>query len=255
MAGEGPWIGIEVEDTGIGIAPEQLARVFEPFIQVDAAHTRMEGGTGLGLTISRKLAQMMHGELTVKSRLGEGTCFTLWLPAPPAEAISDQSPEGSSRWPSSPGEVPGLAEVGHLVVEHADAVVGTFADRLSTDPAVPHAHGLDRAQLEDHLAPFLAAIGKSLITLDEGAGEPALMRDGSEIQCLISDLHGDQRARLGWTEEEVRREFQVLREEVDAILLHEAADPEVKVDLAMEILHRLLDRAQRISLRSFADRH
>ena len=76
----GGWIAIEVEDTGIGIAPEDLGRVFEPFMQVDDAHTRREGGTGLGLTISREFARLMGGDLTVRSRVGQGSCFTLLLP-------------------------------------------------------------------------------------------------------------------------------------------------------------------------------
>jgi signal transduction histidine kinase len=254
VPGEGSWVSVEVEDTGIGIAPANISIIFEPFVQVDAGHTRQAGGTGLGLTISRKLARFMGGELTVRSHLGEGSCFILWLPVAPLVEPAATLPEPGSEWPSSPGEVPGLARIGHLVVDHADEVVGAFAERLATDPAVPHARGLDRAQLENHLAPFLAALGKSLITLDEGGGEPAMTRDSSEIQRLISDLHGDQRARLNWTEEEFHREFQILREELDALLLREAVGPEANVDLAMNILHRLLARAERISLRSFVNR-
>jgi PAS domain S-box-containing protein len=84
--GDGPWLALEVEDTGIGIAPEQLGRVFDPFVQVDDKDTRREGGTGLGLTISRKFARLMGGDLTVASRPGEGSSFTLLLPMDTAEA-------------------------------------------------------------------------------------------------------------------------------------------------------------------------
>jgi signal transduction histidine kinase len=81
VVGEGPWTSIAVEDTGIGIAPDQLPRMFQPFVQAEDGHTRTRGGTGLGLTISRQLARLMGGDLTVTSREGEGSSFVLWLPA------------------------------------------------------------------------------------------------------------------------------------------------------------------------------
>jgi signal transduction histidine kinase len=75
----GRCVAVEVEDTGIGMAADQLERIFEPFVQVDSASTRREGGTGLGLTISRRLARLMGGDVTVRSQPGEGSVFTLWL--------------------------------------------------------------------------------------------------------------------------------------------------------------------------------
>jgi len=77
-----PWATITVQDTGVGIAPSDLERIFQPFVQVDGGYTRSHGGTGLGLTISRNLAQMMGGDITVESVLGEGSRFTVWLPTP-----------------------------------------------------------------------------------------------------------------------------------------------------------------------------
>jgi signal transduction histidine kinase len=78
-AAASPWLAIEVEDSGVGIPAAELERIFEPFVQVDDSMTRQAGGTGLGLAISRQLARMMGGELTVRSRPGEGSCLTLWL--------------------------------------------------------------------------------------------------------------------------------------------------------------------------------
>jgi signal transduction histidine kinase len=77
----GPWICFTVEDTGVGIAPELQQRIFQPFVQGDSGYTRNHGGVGLGLTISRRLARLMGGELTMESTHGEGSRFTLWLPA------------------------------------------------------------------------------------------------------------------------------------------------------------------------------
>ena len=73
------WLRIDVEDTGIGIDEDQLERVFEPFVQGKVGYTREHGGAGLGLSISRSLAGMMSGDLTVRSTRGEGSCFSLWL--------------------------------------------------------------------------------------------------------------------------------------------------------------------------------
>jgi signal transduction histidine kinase len=72
---------VEVSDTGIGIPAEQLANVFEPFVQVETGASRPSEGTGLGLAISRDLALGMGGDLRAESRLGEGSTFTLRLPA------------------------------------------------------------------------------------------------------------------------------------------------------------------------------
>ena len=71
---------LRVRDSGIGIPAEMLGRVFEPFVQVDASHTRTSEGTGLGLAISRDLARGMGGDLTAESELGAGSTFTITLP-------------------------------------------------------------------------------------------------------------------------------------------------------------------------------
>lgn len=81
LVGDGPWTFVQVRDTGIGIPAAKLAEVFRPFEQVDGGRSRVRGGTGLGLTISRQLARLMGGDLTGTSEVGAGSSFTLWLPA------------------------------------------------------------------------------------------------------------------------------------------------------------------------------
>jgi signal transduction histidine kinase/ActR/RegA family two-component response regulator len=79
---------ITVRDTGIGMSNEHLSRLFQPFVQADPLITQQYGGTGLGLTITRRLAQLLGGDVTVRSKLGEGSSFTLHLPANFADAAN-----------------------------------------------------------------------------------------------------------------------------------------------------------------------
>lgn len=80
----------EVEDTGIGIRPEDLDRLFVPFLQIDSGLSRQHEGTGLGLAICEKLSDLLGGRIEVQSRWGAGSCFRVRLPLDPSEA-----PEGA----------------------------------------------------------------------------------------------------------------------------------------------------------------
>jgi signal transduction histidine kinase len=84
-APDGEYVRFSVRDTGIGIAPEDVPRLFRPFTQLDQGVTRRFGGTGLGLYISQRLAMLLGGTLNVESAVGEGSVFTLRIPAHRAE--------------------------------------------------------------------------------------------------------------------------------------------------------------------------
>ena len=104
-ASDGDWISFRVSDTGIGMTAEQMAKLFQPFAQAEASTTPKYGGTGLGLVISRRFCQMMGGDIAVQSEPGQGSAFTIKLPArildpksqpaAPAESTSAPLPEGA----------------------------------------------------------------------------------------------------------------------------------------------------------------
>ena len=84
----------EIEDNGIGISPEQITKIFQPFSQADDSTARRFGGTGLGLAISQYFCHLMQGNIVMKSQPGQGSCFTVQLPAvvPTAPLIDGSTP-------------------------------------------------------------------------------------------------------------------------------------------------------------------
>ncbi|MDP9348790.1 MAG: ATP-binding protein, partial [Gemmatimonadota bacterium] len=104
LPADGRWIRVDVEDTGIGIPEDKLTSVFAPFVQVESEYSRQAGGTGLGLTISRQLARLMGGDLTVRSAADRGSCFTLWLPLVPDDPEEEG---GDPAWVREAREIAG----------------------------------------------------------------------------------------------------------------------------------------------------
>jgi signal transduction histidine kinase len=95
----GSRIIFHVQDTGIGMTPEQMKRLFEAFSQADSSTSRKYGGTGLGLAISRKFCRMMGGDLTVTSEAAKGSVFTVTLPAE-VQAATIEPPAPSAEMPA-----------------------------------------------------------------------------------------------------------------------------------------------------------
>jgi CheY-like chemotaxis protein/GGDEF domain-containing protein len=83
----GSTLHIDVIDTGIGMSVEQISRLFRPFTQADESTTRRFGGTGLGLVISRRFAQLLGGDISVQSECGVGTCFSVWVDTGPLGGV------------------------------------------------------------------------------------------------------------------------------------------------------------------------
>jgi len=141
-------ITFHVSDTGIGMTPEQLTKLFQAFTQADASTSRKFGGTGLGLAISRKFCQLMGGDITVTSEHGKGSNFTVTLPAEVRE-----QPVLPTLSPSTPAAADHASRITH----HGIVLV------IDDDPAV---HDLMRRSLEkDGFRVEVAADGKTGLEL------------------------------------------------------------------------------------------
>ena len=246
------YVSFRVSDTGNGIPPEKLLSIFDPFVQAESGHSRSREGSGLGLTISRRLARLMGGDLTVRSEIGKGSTFVLWLPADLHAADVEATAPIAGAAVTVQREVLGLGKVGKVMMESIESIVETIVDRLRTDPNLRTAGGVKFSQLADHLGALLADLAAALITMEESAGSGSgTLADAVEIQRLISERHGAQRQRLGWTESALRREFMIVREEMERVIrkASEFGDP-LPVEDGIAVLGRFLDQAEYLAVRA-----
>lgn len=117
---EGEWLAVSVQDSGIGMTPEQAAKLFKPFVQADQSVTRTHGGTGLGLSISRELVEAMGGSIGVKSEHGKGSCFSFKVPL--------KIPENATSRPGFVGIDPRATRI--LVVDDNEIICETLVKAL-----------------------------------------------------------------------------------------------------------------------------
>jgi signal transduction histidine kinase len=250
VQGNGKWVYFRVRDTGVGIEAKQLPLIFDPFVQAETGHTRSNDGSGLGLTISRRLARLMGGDLTVHSTLGTGSVFTLWLPAAviksePAALEWQEPVDGFTR-------LHGVADLGELLMREISTALEVLVVCIRSEELVPGAKAIKFSQLVDHYPSLLADLGGMLISIEETRGQPtSLLTDGADIQRVIAERHGSQRGRLGCSADMVRREYGLLREELADMLRRRARGiPDNAIEEGLVILNRVLAQAEDASVRS-----
>jgi signal transduction histidine kinase/DNA-binding response OmpR family regulator len=172
--GTGSRIAIVIEDTGIGMSPEQLGRLFQEFSQADSSTTRRYGGTGLGLVISQRFCQMMGGDITVESELGRGSAFTILLPAEMTNtaAVSEVKVPGAA--PANDTPTKDGARV--LVVDDdatAREIIGRYLEREGFEVAMASG-GREGLRLASALNPTAITLDIAMPDLDGWAVLAAL---------------------------------------------------------------------------------
>jgi adenylate cyclase len=184
------WIEFAVSDTGIGMTPEQQAKLFQDFTQADSLTARRYGGTGLGLALSRKLARMMGGDVTVTSELGKGSVFTVRLPVStdiPATTFA----EGSRR--------PHADCV--LVIDDDATARELLAEQLKAEgfSVVTASGGLEGLKLAKELRPSVITLDVIMPDLDGWSVLAALRQDSelAEIPVIVVTILDQQRRAVG----------------------------------------------------------
>jgi signal transduction histidine kinase/CheY-like chemotaxis protein/HPt (histidine-containing phosphotransfer) domain-containing protein len=171
-AGSGPRLKAEVIDTGIGMTKDQLARLFQPFTQADASTSRQFGGTGLGLTIGRRLARMLGGDIEVESLFGAGTRFALVLPTGPLDGramITDTS-EAMRCGQSARGEAQGACAASGS--EHIKARILLAEDGPENQVVI---------------AAYLRRVGAEVIVADDGR-EAVAQAQAQSFDVILMDM-------------------------------------------------------------------
>jgi len=246
------YVSFRVTDTGSGVPQEKMATIFDPFVQAESGHSRSREGSGLGLTISRRLARLMGGDLTLRSQVGKGSTFTLWLPADLSAKDAEVSAPIAGEVVTVQGEVDGLGKVGRALMSSLESTVESIVARIRMDPNLTVAGGLKFSQLADHLGSLLTDLAGALVVMEESKGTTSgTLADAVEIQRLISERHGAQRQRLGWSEAALRREFMIVREELERAIrkASEFGDP-LPIEDGIAVLGRFLDQAEYVAVRA-----
>jgi two-component system NtrC family sensor kinase len=184
----GNWIEFTVSDTGIGMTPEQQAKLFEEFTQADSSTARQYGGTGLGLAITRKLARMMGGDVTLTSEAGKGSTFTVRLPASTEVSAGDSI--SSDRGRSTRADCV-------LVIDDDATARELIADHLKAQgfSVVTAAGGVEGLKLAKELQPTAITLDVMMPDLDGWSVLAALRQnpDLADIPVIMVSIVDEHR--------------------------------------------------------------
>jgi signal transduction histidine kinase/CBS domain-containing protein len=126
-------IAFSIVDTGIGISPENIQKLFQSFVQIDSSLNRQYAGTGLGLALVKRIVELHGGRVTVESQVGRGSSFTVLLPFDPSAEMVDSPPSSPLHAPSDPENKPEIdSKASILVVEDNDANMETMTGYLKS---------------------------------------------------------------------------------------------------------------------------
>ena len=182
------WIELAVADTGIGMTPEQQAKLFEEFTQADSSTARQYGGTGLGLAITRKLARMMGGDVTVASEPGKGSVFTVRLPGSADSQARSSTGSDGRRSPTADCV---------LVIDDDATARELIADHLKAEgfSVVTAAAGVEGLKLARELRPTAITLDVIMPDLDGWSVLAALRQDPelAEIPVIMITIVDEHR--------------------------------------------------------------
>lgn len=244
------FVAVRVRDSGLGIHEDRLKEIFEPFVQGESGTTRSYGGSGLGLAISRRLARLMGGDITVESQAGQGSSFTLWLPAAADQTLVTTAEQPTQKRASAAFDPKMFAELGRIMTNEALAIGHAMATRLRTRESGPLTGSVSDSQLVDHIPAYVADLGLTLVIVSEvGAEASALLHDGNAIRNEIAERHGAQRRRLGWSSADIEAEYRELLEEIEHVLRARSSVTEQQLAGAMELVSRLVAQSSAASVR------
>ena len=192
------WIRFRVSDTGIGMTPDQLQTLFQPFTQGDATASRKYGGTGLGLAISRRLSRMLGGDIIAESEYGKGSTFTCRVPAEYSPALPGPAP---ARVPVSPDRpVPPISAAAGadriLLIDDDPIVLDLYSRFLTADQhtVVTATNGVEGLRLAKETRPRAIILDILMPAIDGWNVLRTLKADPdlADIPVVVVTSHADK---------------------------------------------------------------